>query len=149
MIDIENLVFDTVFNAVATARPDANVVKGFDEEKAVFPCIAVREVDNAPVQRMDTDVCAENYTRVIYQVDVYSNKEGTAQSECRELIKLVDGIMQSMKFRRQRLNEPFNMERTIFRQYARYVAVVDKGTVTVTGTGNEQTETTTFHMYRR
>jgi len=149
VIDVESLVFDTVFNGVTSVYPDMNISKGFIEESATYPCIVVRETGNLPVQSMNTDDCAENYTRLTYQIDIYSDKAGIARSECRELLKLVDGIMQSMKFRRTHMNEPLNIERSIFRQYARYTVIVDKGITTVTGSGNEQVETTTFHMYRR
>ena len=145
MIDIENLVLDTVYNGIAAVRNDVHVTRGFIEKTAQFPCVAIREIENAPVQRTDTDACAENYSRVAYMVEVYSDKAGTARSECRDLIKLVDGIMQGMKFRRQRLNEPLNVERTIYRQYARYVAIVQKGIVTE----ENGEETITFQMYRR
>ena len=110
MIDIENLVFDTVYNGVTTVHQNMNVCKGFIEESATFPCIVVREVNNVPVQTMNTDDCAENFTRVTYQIDIYSDKQGTQRSECRELLKLVDGIMQSMKFRRIHMNEPLNIK---------------------------------------
>ena len=145
MIDIENLVFDTVYNGVTTVHQNMNVCKGFIEESATFPCIVVREVNNVPVQTMNTDDCAENFTRVTYQIDIYSDKQGTQRSECRELLKLVDGIMQSMKFRRIHMNEPLNIKRSIFRQYARYTVIVGKPVTTENGTGT----TTTFQMYRR
>lgn len=149
MIDVENLVIDTVINGVQTVYPNLPVTQGFIEKNATFPCIVVRETNNAPVQRMDTDDCAENYARLTYQVDIYSDKAGTARSECRELLNLVDGIMQSMKFRRINMSEPLNVKRSIFRQYARYSVIVGKGVTTVTGTGDNVVETTTFQMYRR
>lgn len=149
MIDVENLVFDTVFNGVRTVYPTMEVNKGFIEETATFPCVIIRETDNVPVESTNTDDCAENYTRLTYQVDVYSNKAGTARSECKKILDLVDGLMQSMKFRRTHTNEPLNISRTIFRQYARYTVIVGKGIDTVTGNGNEQTTTTTFQLYRR
>lgn len=149
MIDVENLVIDAVYNGVTTVHPNLPVTKGFIEENAEFPCIVIRETNNVPVQRMDTDNCAENYSRLTYQVDVYSDKADTARSECRDLLNLVDGIMQSMKFRRIYMNEALNIERSIFRQYARYAVIVREGVTTTTGTGNEQVTTTTFQMYRR
>lgn len=149
MIDVENLVFDTVYNGVQSVHSGMTVVKGYIEENAVFPCIVVRETDNVPVKSTNTDDCAENYTRVTYQVEVYSDKDGTARSECRDLIHLVDGIMQRMKFYRTHLSEAFNIKRSIFRQYARYTVIVGKGVDTVTGSGNEQVTTTTFQLYRR
>lgn len=149
MIDVENLVFDTVYSGFATQKPGVEVNKGFIEETAVFPCVVVRETNNVPVKSMNTDDCAENFTRVTYQVDVYSDKDGTARSECRELLKVADDIMQSMKFYRTHMSEPLNISRSIFRQYARYTVIVGKGITTVSGEGDNAVETTTFQLYRR
>lgn len=146
MIDVENLVINTVIEQVHTVYPDLPVSKGFIEETATFPCIVIRETANLPVQRTNTDDCAENYSRLTYMVDVYSDKAGTARSECRELLNVVDGIMQGMKFRRIHMNEPLNINRTIYRQYARYEVIVRQGITTATGTDDE---TTVFQMYRR
>ena len=149
MIDVENLVFDTVFNSVRTVYSNLHVSKGFIEETETFPCIVVRETNNVPLARTNTDACAENYSTLTYQIEVYSDKADEQRSECRELLKLVDEIMQGMKFKRTYMSEPLNIKRTIFRQYARFTVIVDKGITTVTGTGDEQVETTTFHTYRR
>lgn len=149
MIDIENLVIDTVINGVHAVYSDLPVSKGFIEENANFPCIVIREMGNVPMQGTNTDDCAENYSRLIYRVDVFSDKAGTARSECRELLNLVDGIMQSMKFRRIHMNEPLNIKRTIFQQYARYEVIVRQGITTTTGSGDEEVSTTVFQMYRR
>lgn len=149
MIDVENLVFDTVYSGFATQKPGVEVNKGFIEETAKFPCVVVRETNNVPVKSMNTDDCAENFTRVTYQVDVYSDKEGTGRSECRDLLKVADDIMQSMKFYRTHMSEPLNISRSIFRQYARYTVIVGKGITTVSGEGDNEVETTTFQLYRR
>ena len=149
MIDVENLVFDTVFNGVRTVYPTMSVTKGFIEENAVFPCVVLRETNNVPVQKMNTDDCAENFSQLTYQVEVYSDKAGTARTECRDILKLVDGLMQNMKFRRTHMNEPLNIERSVYRQYARYTVIVGKGVTTVTGSGNDAVTTTVYQMYRR
>ena len=149
MIDIESLVFNNVYDGVHNVYADIEVTKGFIEETATFPCIVIREANNVPVQDTNTDPSAENYSRLTYTVEVYSDKAGTARSECRDLMKLVDGLMQDMKFRRTYVGDPLNINRSIFRLNARYTVVVGQGITTVSGSGNEQTETTTFHMYRR
>ena len=141
MIDIEYLVFDTLFNAVTAVRNDVNITKGYVEETAEYPCLVVREVDNVPYQRTDTDDCAENYSRVTYQVEAFSDKQGTAMSECKELLKLADAAMQGMKFRRIHKSEPFNVNRSIFRQYTRYAVIVRDGIT--------EGEDTIYQMYRR
>lgn len=146
MIDIENLVFDTVYNSLHQQYPDADITSGYSEKRAVFPSVVVREVGNVPYQFGNTDDCAENYSRVTVEVEVESDKEGTARSICKELLNAVDDIMQSMKFRRIHKNRPLNVERTIYRQYARYEVIVGKPVVL---NPNTQQEKTVFQMYRR
>lgn len=149
MIDVENLVFDTVYTALIQQFPNVNITAGYDAQSAVYPVVVVREVNNQPVVSTATDDCSENHTKVTYEVEVYSNKGDTARSECKELLNAVDDIMQEMKFRRVHKNLPVNIHRTVFRQYARYEVIVGKGVTTVTGTGDEQVTTTTFQLYRR
>ena len=149
MIDIENLVFDTVYNGLHTSYPNINITAGYDEQNAIFPCVIVRQMNNQPYREMNTDDCAENYSRITFEIEVLSDKKDIGRSECKELIIAADDIMQSMKFRRVHLNRPLNVDRSIWRQYARYEVIVGKPIITVTGEGNEQTTTTTFQMYRR
>jgi len=143
MIDIESKIVDTIYNAVKAqnAYPDADVTTGFDMQAATFPCVVVKEVDNAPVRNTDTDDCAENYTRLIYQVDVYTDSENKAKTEGKAILGIVDSALQGLKFRRMRKNEPLNISRTIFRQYARWEVIVGKP-ITV---GNN----TVYQFYRR
>ena len=146
MIDIESLVFDTVYNQLITLYPNANITAGYDEKKAVYPAVIVRETNNVPMTRYNTDDCAENYSRVTFEVEVESDKQNTARSECKAILNAVDGIMQGMKFRRIHKNRPLNVDRTVYRQYARYEVIVGKPVVYDAGTSSERT---VFHMYRR
>lgn len=143
MIDIENKVVDTIFNAVKAndAYPNADVTTGYDEKTATFPCVVVEEVDNAPVRRMDTDDCAENYTRLSYEVSVYTDNANSAKTVGKDILQIVDNALQGLKFRRIRKNKPLNINRTIFRQYARYEVIVGKP---IEVNGN-----TVYQMYRR
>lgn len=143
MIDIESKVFDTIFNAVtaSTAYPGADVTTGFDEKTAVFPCVVVEEVDNAPVNSTNTDNCAENYARIIYEVSVYTDNFGNAKTIGKDILKIVDDALQGLKFRRVRKNKPLNIARTIFRQYGRWEVIVGKPI--------ESGNNTIYQMYRR
>ena len=146
MIDIESLVFDTVYNSLIQEYPDANITSGYDEKKAVYPAVVIREVGNVPYANGNTDECAENYTRVTYEIEVESDKKDTARSECKAILNAVDDIMQGMKFRRIHKNRPLNVDRTVYRQYARYEVIVGKPIVYDAGTANERT---VYQMYRR
>lgn len=146
MIDIEDLVFDTVYNQLSVTYPEANITAGYDEEMAVYPAVIVRQTANTPYASGNTDDCAENYTRVVFEVEVVSDKQNGARSECRKILESADTIMQGMKFRRIHMNRPLNVNRTIFRQYARYEVIVGKPVTYDAGTANERT---VFQMYRR
>ena len=141
MISIEDFVFDTVYNQLSILRPEANISSGYDEKNATFPTVVIREINNVPYQMSNTDNCAENHTRVSFEVEVTSDKTGEARSECREILSDADTIMQSMKFRRIHKSYPINIGRTTFRQYARYEVIVGKP---IEVNGN-----TVYQMYRR
>lgn len=143
MIDIESKIVDTIYNAVKAnnAYPNADVTTGFDEKTAVFPCVVVEETNNQPYRRMNTDDCAENYTRLTYEVSVYTNDKDKAKSEGKKILAIVDGALQGLKFRRIHLNKPLNINRTVFRQYGRWEVIVGKP-ITV---GDK----TVYQMYRR
>ena len=143
MIDIESKVVDTIFNAVTAsgAYPNADVTTGYDEKTAIFPCVVVEEVNNAPYRQANTDDCAENYTRLTYEVSVYTDDKDKAKTEGKKILGIVDSALQSLKFRRVHKNKPLNINRTIFRQYGRWEVIVGQP-ITV---GNN----TVYQMYRR
>lgn len=124
MIDIESKVFDTVYNAVHTAFPEARIDAGYIEQSATFPAISVVETNNVPVASKNTDDNSENYTRLYYEVNIYTNDSSTAKSEARAIVKVVDDAMKSLKFYRTLVRQLPNQDRTIFRLYARYEVIV-------------------------
>ena len=143
MIDIGSKVVDTIFNAVRAnnAYPNADVTTGFDEQNAIFPCVVVEETDNAPLRNTNTDDCAENYTRIEYEVSVYTDNTFTAKTEGKKILAIVDTALQGLKFRRVHKSRPLNMNRTLSRQYGRWEVVVGKP-ITVG-------EKTVYQMYGR
>lgn len=141
MIDIESKIVDTIFTAVTTTYSAADITTGFDEQTATFPCVVVQEIDNVPYRRTNTDDCAENYTRLTYEVSVYTDNKDHAKTEGRKIIQLVDNALQGLKFRRIRMNRPLNIARTIFRQYGRWEVIVGKP-ITVG-------KNTVYQFYRR
>jgi hypothetical protein len=76
----------------------------------------------------------ENAARVMYEVNVYSNKDGYRKLEARAIMADVDEILSGLGFTRTMLNPVPNMQDgTIFRLTARYDAVVDKDLWIYTG----------------
>ena len=142
MIDILNKVVDTVYNAVITEYPNINVTTGYDPKNATFPCVVVEEIDNVPYRNTITDDCVENYSRLTYEVNVYTNSQDSAKSDGRKIIETIDAALaEELKFRRLRFNKPMNIGRTIFRQYIRSEVIVSKPEAD----GNN----VVYRMYRR
>lgn len=146
MIDIESFVFDTVYNQLSVLHPEANISSGYDEKMATSLNVAIRETGNTPYQFGNTDDCAENYSRVTFEVEVTSDDTGEARSKCKAILDDADIIMQSMKFRRIYKSSALNIGRNAFRQYARYEVIVGKP---VTVNAGQQDERTIYQMYRR
>ena len=141
MIDIESKIVDTIFNAVTAIYPNTDVTTGFDEKNAIFPCVVVQEVDNAPLRRTATDDCSENHTRLIYEVSVYTDSKDKAKMDGKAILGIVDTALAGLKFRRVRKNQPLNIARTLFRQYGRWEVIV--------GQPVEDGEDLVYQMYRR
>lgn len=142
MIDILSKVVDTIYNAVITEYPNINVTTGYDPKNATFPCVVIEEIDNVPYRNTATDDCVENYSRLTYEVNVYTNSQNSAKTEGREIIKIVDAALaDELKFRRIRFNKPLNVGRTIFRQYIRSEVIVSKP--------EDDGGNTVYRLYRR
>ena len=107
----------------------------------LFPAVSVIETNSVPVRNTFTDDCSENFTRLYYEVNIYSDKQDTAKSEARSIAKVVDTAMQSLKMYRTMMHQLPNQDRTIFRLYMRYEVVVG---VKTDSQGNE-----VYQLYRR
>ena len=149
MIDIESLVFDTVYNALHALHSELNITAGYDENMATYPTLIVRQTNNQPYRNSATDDCSENHTRLTFELEVMSDKANTGRSECKQILMDADDVMQSMKFRRIHLNRPLNVNRTLWRQYARYEVICDKGTQVTRIVDDKPVVDTVYHMYRR
>lgn len=124
MIDIGAKVFDTVYNAVHAAFPEARIDSGYVETAAKFPAVMVQEMNNVPVRSTNTDDSSENYTRITYEVDIHSDRMGDAMSEAKAIADVADGAMKSLKFYRTATRMLPNQDRTIYRMYMRYEVIV-------------------------
>lgn len=127
MIDIESAVYTAVHNDIKGAYPEADISSVYVELPAKFPHITIVEIDNATYGASATLDERENHTRLMYQIDVYSNKTDVAKGECRGIMKIADAKMLSLGFTRESMSQTPNIDRSLYRITARYTAVVSKG----------------------
>lgn len=126
MIDIFNKVFDTVFDAIKAVDDTADIMDVPADMFAKYPAVTVRETNNVPVKRMNTDECAENASRLSYEIRIYCDKLTGAKSHAKELFQAADSAMQGMKFFRTMKRELPNQDRTVFVIYGRWEVIVGK-----------------------
>lgn len=127
MIDIENELFTKIATALRAEFSGIYVVGEYVNAPSKFPAVYIVEQDNT-VNRMGRDTSGiENFADVMYQVDIYSNKNKGKKSECKAIAALVDEQFASLGFTRSFLNPVPNMDdATIYRMTGRWIATVSK-----------------------
>lgn len=119
MIDISNIVIDTVAKAVWETYPTADVTADYNPTPEVFPTVFIYEASNTSYQSFD-DSLTEHHVNVMYVVDVFALDLATAKA----IRDITDEAMMGMKFTRNFSAPTFNIDRTIKRYTSRYTAVV-------------------------
>lgn len=125
MIDIENIVFNTVATKVREVFPDIFIAGEYVMSPPSFPAVSLVEMDNST--RIDTidSGSNENHANVMYEVNVYSNKTAGKKTECKAIIHLIDEELLRMGFSRGYLRPvPNEYDSTIYRMVGRYDATV-------------------------
>lgn len=125
MIDVENLVIDTISKALkASAYSSTYVTTEYADTPSSFPCVSVFEADNYTYQKTQDNDLQEHHTNVMYEINVYSNKTKGSKTEAKKIMEIVDSTMQNNKFTRI-IKQPIpNKDKTIYRIVARYEAVI-------------------------
>lgn len=124
MIDVENIIFTKLAQALRAAYNGISVYGEFVEVPASFPCVTIVEADNR-VYKQSRDLSGvEHHAQVMYEINVYSNKGNTKKSQAKEISNMIDGMMTDMLFTRTFRGQTPNIDRSIYRITMRYQAVV-------------------------
>lgn len=125
MIDIENIVFNTVAEKVRDVFPDIFMTGEYVSSPPEFPAVSLVEADNSTRIETSDSGSNENHANVMYEVNVYSNKTAGKKSECKTIIALIDKEMLALGFTRATMTPVPNMnDSTIYRMVGRYRATV-------------------------
>lgn len=124
MIDIESQIFARIANKLREDNPSMYVTGEYVKTPAVFPTVTIEEKANSAYQRTQDSGNLENHASLMYEVNVYSNKQVGKKTQCKEIFKVIDNEFKEMGFTRI-LKEPVpNLENaTIYRMIGRYTAV--------------------------
>lgn len=127
MIDIENELYTEIANALRAEFPGIYVTQDYVNAPSRFPAAYISEMDNS-VNRAGMDSGdVENFSDVMFQADIYSNKNRGGKAECKAIAAIIDAHFAARNFRRTYLNPTPNMDDgTIYRMTGRWVATVGK-----------------------
>ena len=125
MIDIENQIYTPIAKALRNKFSGIIVSGEYINAPPDFPYVSIVEQDNYTTQaHMDSG--SVEFSTLMYEVNVYSNKSVGKKAACREIITFIDNLMYLKNFRRISLSPVPNMENaTIYRIVARYKAETD------------------------
>ena len=125
MIDIEHQLYTPIAKALRNKFSGIIVSGEYINAPPDFPYVSIVEQDNYTTQaHMDSG--SVEFSTLMYEVNVYSNKSVGKKAACREIITFIDNLMYSKNFRRISLSPVPNMENaTIYRIVARYKAETD------------------------
>ena len=125
MIDIENEVFSQIATRLRNEFNPISVYGEYVKSPVSFPAVCIEEKANSVYQRTQDSANVENHALVMYEVNVYSNKQVGKKSECKAIFKVIDDEFKQMGFTRTLSESIPNLENaTIYRMVGRYSAVV-------------------------
>ena len=126
MIDIENAIFTKVANELKAQYPDIYVTGEYVRTPPSFPCVSIEEKSNIPLTVTRTSSSNENHVALMYEVNIYSNKQAGRKTECKAVAQIADEAFERMGFTRSMLSPTPNLDdATIYRITGRYQAVAD------------------------
>lgn len=127
MIDVENIIFTRLATALRAAYNGISVYGEYVEVPATFPCVTIVEADNQVLKQTRDLSGVEHCAKVMYEINVYSNKANSKKSQAKEISNMIDGMMTDLLFTRTFRGQTPNIDRTIYRITLRYEAVVREG----------------------
>ena len=129
MIDIEAKVFSPIYTALKAQYANIYVTS----EPAPVPsqplAVSIVQMDSYSSIGKQDNTLVEKFATVMFQVDVYSNKQTGKKSQCKGVMAFIDEMMFKQNFMRLSLN-PIPMEDSgYYRLTARYRAETDGQTL--------------------
>ena len=125
MIDIENLVYTNVRNAVKAFNAGISVSGTYVDVPSSIPHVSIEETDNASVASAISTSDREYAVNLTYTANIYTNT-ATAKSDAKAIAEVVSDAFTEMGFVRSMKSEMPNIDRTIYRLILRFQATAWK-----------------------
>ena len=98
MNDCENEVYTRVATVLREQFPGINLSGEYVKAPSSFPHVSIVQSDTVTVYMKTTDT--RQYDRLLFEINIYSNKAAGKKTECKAIAKEIDRIMFSMKDRK-------------------------------------------------
>lgn len=123
-------IFDPIATALRTEYDGIYVTGEYIDAPPSFPAVSIVEGDNyIDVGKMSTKA-NEEYSVVMYEVEVYTNLKVGKITQARNILASIDAILYDLNFTRLSMTPVPNLANTsIYRLVARYEAVTDGTTL--------------------
>ena len=99
MNDCENEVYTRVATVLREQFPGINLSGEYVKAPSSFPHVSIVQSDTVTVYMKTTDT--RQYDRLLFEINIYSNKAAGKKTECNAIEKEIDRIMIYMNFRRK------------------------------------------------
>lgn len=129
MISVENDVFDFVKKGLLEYRDDIYVTGLYYDIPQRFPCVSIEEYQNNIAQNTIDSSGQEKYCSVVFDVNVYSNKQNGRKFEAKEIAGKADELMSSLGFTRFFTSPMVYYDDTVYRYVMRYQGTVSANKV--------------------
>lgn len=129
MIDIENQVYSKIRAELLEDYPKIYMPEAYTPQVSTFPCVIVEEKTNTPNLESITTHNTENYSNLMYEINIYTNSS-TKKTEAKAIRDKVNDIMMNY-FGMERSycsNIPNLVDSSIYRIVLRYTCKVDNNT---------------------
>lgn len=111
MNDVENQVYTRIAQAFREKYPNGSVSGMYVRAPSAFPHVCVEQKDSFA---MVLDSSGHEITGMTFEINVYSNSTNGKKAECKEIMRMIDLLMNSMNFVRESMLSMPTMGSNIF-----------------------------------
>lgn len=123
-------IFDPIAKELRSEYQGIYVTGEYVDAPPQFPAVSIVEADNYLDYEKASTKADEEFSIVMYEVEVYTNLEKGKQMQAREILSTIDAILYDLNFTRLSMTPVPNLANTsIYRLVARYRAETDGTTL--------------------
>lgn len=128
--DLIAKIFDPIAKMLRAEFDGIYVTGEYVDAPPRFPAVSIVEADNYLDADKMSSSADEEYSIVMYEVEVYTNLETGKQMQARNILQKIDAILYDLNFTRLSVTPVPNLANTsIYRLVARYRAETDGTTL--------------------